>query len=79
LKPTLTGALTIAAVCPLTAPVAGPIAVGVALTGGAIAGIGHVAEDDDFKKFGEELFNVGNTSHEMSSGFNADFGGKRKQ
>ena len=64
LKPTLTGVLTVAAVFPPTAAIAAPIAAGVALTGGAIMGIGHAAEDEKLKDFGKGLFAVGFDSFE---------------
>ena len=59
MKPVASGVLIAASVFPPTAPIAAPVALGVAATGAGLAGLGHITEDEDLKKFGKGVIEAG--------------------
>ena len=63
-KPIAKGALIVASVFPPTAPIAAPITLSVAVAGVATYGIGHIADNEDFKEVGMDLMEIGHSSLE---------------
>jgi hypothetical protein len=68
-KPITTGALVVASIFPPTAAIAAPVALGVVGTGAAAKGIGHLADSEGLKEFGEDLMDIGGNAQSGQSVF----------
>jgi len=57
-KPVASVALVAASVFPPTAAVAAPITLGIAGTGAAVAGVGHVTDSEGWKETGKDIMEI---------------------
>jgi hypothetical protein len=57
-KPVASVALVAASIFPPTAAVAAPITLGIAGTGAAVAGVGHVTDSEGWKETGKDIMEI---------------------